>query len=113
MKIYFSFICCFLIASASFAQQDKANEEPAIQHGMPEIFYKPESPLFIVDGLMMHKKDSIENKKLMIALDPSKIESIEVFKTSTALALYGEEGKNGVVSIVTKEFAKKSKIHKE
>lgn len=100
------------MASVSFAQQDQINEEPAIQNDMPAIFYKPDSPLFIVDGLKMHKKDSIENRKLMIALDPGKIESIEVFKTSTALALYGEEGKNGVVSIVTKEFAKKSKINK-
>ena len=108
MKIYVFCVCFFLVASTSFAQQDPINNEPSFSpQGFPTIFYKPESPLFIVDGLMMLKKDSITNQKLMITLDPSKIESIEVIKTNTAMLLYGEVAKNGVVAVTTKEFAKK------
>jgi hypothetical protein len=63
MKISFSCVFSFLVASTSFAQQDPINGEPgALQQGFPRIFYKPESPLFIVDGIMMLQKDSITNQ---------------------------------------------------
>jgi TonB-dependent SusC/RagA subfamily outer membrane receptor len=54
--------------------------------------------LVIVDG----KK--IDNEILEL-IDPSKIQSINILKNESAKALYGEEGKNGVVMITTKKTA--------
>jgi len=55
-----------------------------------------EKPMFIIDG-----KESKE--KAMKKLNPSEIESINVFKGEKAKEKYGEKGKNGVVEITTKK----------
>lgn len=49
--------------------------------------------IYIVDNV---RKESIDN------IDPNTIESINVLKGESAKQLYGDEGKNGVVIIVTK-----------
>lgn len=60
-------------------------------------------PLIILDG---EKADSdILNK-----LDPSLIERVDVLKNESAKALYGEEGKDGVVVITTKKNASSQRI---
>ncbi|MGV3546830.1 MAG: TonB family protein [Pedobacter sp.] len=56
------------------------------------------SPLFILDG----KTYEGEIKEL----DPKSIDAITVLKDASALALYGERGKNGVVIITTKKAPK-------
>ena len=38
-------------------------------------------------------------------LNPDDIESVHVWKDAEAIARYGEEGRNGVVSIYTKKYA--------
>lgn len=53
------------------------------------------SQLILIDG----KKASQEE---MAQLDPSKIASVQVIKNEDATATYGEQGKNGVISITTK-----------
>ena len=58
-------------------------------------------PLYIVDGVVY--ESSCMNK-----LNPNDIESITVLKSSESSALYGKDGANGVVIIVTKA----SKIRK-
>lgn len=50
-------------------------------------------PLYIVDG---KEKTSFES------VDPNDIESIDVLKNESSIALYGERGKNGVVLVTTK-----------
>ncbi len=52
-------------------------------------------PLMILDG---KKADS----NLLQTLNPNRIQSVHVLKDSSAAALYGEAGKNGVVIIDTK-----------
>jgi TonB-dependent SusC/RagA subfamily outer membrane receptor len=52
-----------------------------------------DTPLFLVDG---KEVSSIENIK------PEDIESISVLKDNSAIQLYGEKGKNGVILITTK-----------
>ncbi|MDR1882128.1 MAG: TonB-dependent receptor plug domain-containing protein [Prevotella sp.] len=52
------------------------------------------APLFFVDG---KKVDDINS------LDPNEIENFTVLKDKTAIAEYGDEGKNGVILIVTKK----------
>jgi TonB family protein len=56
------------------------------------------SPLIIVDGKELGYGMHIMNK---IPVD--QIESISVMKDETAIAQYGEKGKDGVISIITKK----------
>ena len=57
---------------------------------------KANKPLLIIDG---KKADNQE----VNAIDPSMIQSVNVLKDKSATALYGEEGKNGVILITTKQ----------
>lgn len=57
-------------------------------------------PLMILDG---KKVDS----NLLDLIDPSRIQAVNVLKNESATALYGEEGKNGVVMITTKKAGNK------
>jgi len=52
-------------------------------------------PLYVVDGEKMTEDIS--------KLNPNDIESMQVFKNESAIATYGEEGKNGVILITTKK----------
>ena len=52
-------------------------------------------PLYIIDG----KKQDVFKLE---SLDPNNISSVEVLKDKSATALYGDEGKNGVIIITTK-----------
>ncbi|MDR1005112.1 MAG: TonB family protein [Prevotellaceae bacterium] len=54
-----------------------------------------EKPLVIVNG------HEVSND-VMNAIDPAKIASISVLKNGAVLAMYGERGKNGVISITLK-----------
>ncbi|TWR24678.1 hypothetical protein FPZ42_16440 [Mucilaginibacter achroorhodeus] len=59
-------------------------------------------PLYVVDG---YKVDS----RLFNALKPEDIETISVLKGASATALYGDQGKNGVVLVATKTGIKGTK----
>ena len=54
-----------------------------------------ESPLFILNGEVIKKKD-------LEKLDPNLIKSVDVIKDSNKTKIYGEKGKNGVVIITSK-----------
>ncbi len=54
------------------------------------------NPLYILDGVKMAKDHSLNT------LNPNDIESISVLKGSSAQAVYGEHGANGVIIITTK-----------
>ena len=53
-------------------------------------------PLFILDG-------EVISESVMSVIDPSKIESINILKDASAVAVFGEKGKGGVVQITTKK----------
>ncbi|MEP1487645.1 MAG: MG2 domain-containing protein [Algibacter sp.] len=53
-------------------------------------------PLYIVDGVII---ESAEN------LNPADIDSVEILKAVSAIALYGNKGGNGVILITTKKTA--------
>lgn len=57
---------------------------------------KGAQPIIIVDGKEV-------NAKLMKAIDTKAIESVSVLKDKSAIALYGEKGKNGVIVITLKD----------
>jgi len=60
------------------------------------------SPLYIIDG-------KICPSDAFLRLDENRIESITVLKDSSALALCGNRGKNGVIVIKTKLRSPKDK----
>jgi TonB-dependent SusC/RagA subfamily outer membrane receptor len=55
-----------------------------------------QKPLFILDG-------EVISESVMKVIDPTKIESINILKDASAVAVFGEKGKGGVVQITTKE----------
>lgn len=58
----------------------------------------------IANALVILDGKKIDNEILDL-IDPAKIQSINILKNESAKALYGEEGKNGVVMITTKKTA--------
>jgi len=56
----------------------------------------PKDVLYIIDGKEM---ESVTMKDI----DPTTIKSINVLKGETAVKLYGEKGKNGVIEVTTKK----------
>lgn len=59
--------------------------------------------LYIVD-------DTIIEYELMKIVDPNKIASINILKGNSAIAAYGEQAKNGVIIISTKDYVPKKTI---
>ena len=66
------------------------------------------SPLIVVNGNILHK-DVLE------AIDPKKIESVNVLKDKAATAIYGQNAKNGAILITTKDISKRElkKLYKK
>ena len=67
------------------------------------------TPMLIIDGKKYAPGEYDSSK-----LDPNDIESVSVLKNQSALEMYGEDGKNGVVIITTKkknsELSEKNKL---
>jgi TonB family protein len=53
-------------------------------------------PYVLVDGVAV-------DEETFKALDPNKIESVNILKNESATAVYGEKGKNGVILVITKK----------
>jgi TonB-dependent SusC/RagA subfamily outer membrane receptor len=107
------FTLTLFISLGAFGQDVKAINTSTAAVSGTTLLYGSNGPLYVIDGLIKHNRDSTENRKLFLDLNPDKIENINVLKGETATTLYGEEGKNGVIVITTKEFARKSKIEKK
>jgi TonB-dependent SusC/RagA subfamily outer membrane receptor len=90
-------------ASGVIIATTKANK--AVTISPPAIALAKASPLFILDNVEMPGIDLDKVK-------PEDIESIEVLKENKATEPYGEKGKNGVVIISTKSFAKARQLQK-
>src|SRR5687768_5873110 len=54
-------------------------------------------PLIVVDGIPFNKSGGLTND-----INPNDIESIEILKDASAVAIYGTNGANGVILITTK-----------
>lgn len=75
-------------------------------------------PLFVVDGVPFNTATNgtgLSGTSRSLDLDPNNIESVNVLKGLSAAALYGSEGRNGVIVITTKagasnNFNKKNEI---
>lgn len=72
-------------------------------------FYSGTEPLYVVDGIplitgsnsVQFGNDISENNSISF-LDPNDIESVEVLKDGSSVAIYGSRGSNGVIMITTK-----------
>jgi len=73
------------------------------------------NPLIVVDGVPMNagmsssSVDGVERPSKVMDIDPNDIESIKVIKGGAAAAIWGSEGANGVILIVTKSGSKSNK----
>ena len=81
------------ISSSAFAQSNEIK-----QNNDKWQFENGTQPLFILDDKVITKDDLSSPN-----LDPTKIARIEVVKAKEAMEKYGEQGKNGVVIITSKE----------
>ncbi|MGE8378722.1 MAG: TonB-dependent receptor plug domain-containing protein, partial [Sphingobacterium sp.] len=62
---------------------------------------KPSDVLYVIDGVKVNSED-------MKGVDPNNFESIHVLKDVSANVKYGEEGKNGVIEVTTKKWAREN-----
>ncbi|WP_273369821.1 SusC/RagA family TonB-linked outer membrane protein [Alistipes megaguti] len=75
-------------------------------------------PLYVIDGVpftasndeesMTFDENEVASRNVLSFLDPENIESVEILKDASAVALYGSRGSNGVVMITTKTGRKGS-----
>ena len=74
--------------------------------------YASNDPLYIIDGVFVNtatleQTTSItaqgNNTSPMADINPADIESVEILKDATAVAIYGSRGANGVVIVTTKK----------
>ncbi|MDH6309276.1 TonB-dependent SusC/RagA subfamily outer membrane receptor [Dysgonomonas sp. PFB1-18] len=94
------------IRSIQYDSDNKDNNDESITKGKPVKIRingvgasSEELPLIIVDGKI------VPNNK-MSKISPDDIDQMNVLKGKSAIKTYGEEAKNGVVLIYTKEYAK-------
>ncbi|QOI96357.1 MAG: SusC/RagA family TonB-linked outer membrane protein [Flammeovirgaceae bacterium] len=75
-------------------------------------------PLFVVDGVPFNTSTNTQGtftggglgtSSRFLDLDPNNVENVSVLKGLAAAVLYGEQGKNGVILITTKNGSKKAK----
>jgi len=88
MHLRFIIIVCLLVWRTAGMAQDLSSIPGA-----------PENALIFVD--------SVESKKGMEGLDPSKIALIDIVRGSKLKEKYGPRGENGVIFVETVDFARK------
>ena|SRR5258706_6963486 len=98
MKYFIAFILLIGSATISFSQ---------IRCTSSIVFTGDSKPLIVLDGkvlpkLVKGKTDSTKWVDPLTEIDPNEIDKINVIKNESALASYGELGKNGVVEITNK-----------
>lgn len=78
------------------AKQDDWDDEPAIKIRGVGTINPNNPPLFVVNGVVVSQNE-ISN------IDPNTILNVETLKNSSATAIYGSRGANGVIVVTTKE----------
>ncbi len=91
------------ITKDSLSNNQKKAESVVIRCGSSITNYK--GPLYIIDGVPFSHSDSTNIWRVgrFRELDPNNIVSIEVLQGLDAVALFGSQGKNGVVLITTQD----------
>lgn len=93
----------------SFVLEKKTEKQVHLLDDTPNLkitsFTKSE-PLYILDGKEI-TKDDLNGK-----ITPDEIENINILKDESAVKIYGEKAKNGVVLITSKKAAEPTKLRK-
>ena len=112
-------ILLLFLLTTSFALQAQDEKKEAVTPSNMEAAKPKEEPhpLYIVDGEKKIAAQKIgEEKKdidVFLNLNAEDIESIQVFKGKDAIEKYGDEGKNGVILITTKNPKSKKENPKQ
>ena len=98
------FIICLFLTITAFGQSNNGEiaKKDSMIRARDSCFYHPRKcpPLYVIDNVKI-KSDDIEK------FNPKEMATLEVLKDYTAFEKYGDEGKNGVVLITTKNYARK------
>lgn len=86
------------VAGVQVTKGTKKRGKPIQIRGVSSI-NTANDPLYIVNGV-----PAKEGNRAIYKIKPSKIKSMEVFKSPKASVLFGEAGKNGCVIIITKGY---------
>ena len=89
-------ILMVFVSVESFAQAGKDTSAKSIEMYCGAKYSKVK-PLFVIDGKLC--KDTLS----LVKIGVQNINSISVLKDSIATAMYGYDGKNGVVIVTTKK----------
>ncbi len=89
-------------------QLDSLNRLNRFDHLVKSGFSEPnQNPLYVIDGIPQSgstvgafNQSGINNR--LASLNPEDILSIQILKDRSAMAIYGSQGKNGVILITTK-----------
>ena len=98
----------FLFTGCLLAQEKDTKKLSENSTAYPIQLQNPD-PLYIVDGIKIPREPLGGTPKQVSEMKTEEIYKIEVFKKDFAVALYGEDSKNGVVVITTKKKSKKLK----
>jgi hypothetical protein len=72
----------------------------SISHKPVDLFKEPvDEPLYFLDNIQV-------NRGVLSLYDPKEIAAVTVYKDSSAFKIAGEKGKNGVIYITTKAYAR-------
>ena len=86
------------------AQSGQPGEGSGILLRTPTSIYGSNTPLFVVDGVILTQTlgDAYANNRTLVDFNPEDIESIEVIKGAAAASIYGSRAAAGVIQIKTK-----------
>ena len=87
------------VAGLTIVNSGQLNSAPDVRIRGTSSLYNTK-PYYIVNGLMMDNMDFV---------NPNDIESMEVLKDPSSLAIYGVRGANGIIIVTTKQ-AKKGNV---
>ncbi|RYE15565.1 MAG: TonB-dependent receptor, partial [Sphingobacteriales bacterium] len=75
------------------------------------------SPLYVIDGVFVNNKSlqglaQDRSTSPLADINPADIQSVEILKDASAIAIYGSRGANGVIIVTTKKgaYGQKTKI---
>lgn len=102
-------IACMLLCGYAYSQNSVVIQEKD-KKKTSTLSENPNKPLYVLDGVKLATQTKENADELSIEdIDPSDIESVNVLKGELATQKYGDEGKNGVIIITTKDPKKYQK----